>query len=209
MRQGHYCSGAPSSPSRGLARAQHASGWRFSGRRQLRRAGRRRLGVHSPFSRLGGGFSSGGSPDRHPETRRIARARVGRRLRRKGGDCSRTEWRWKIHARSPMHRGRRTTAIRRDGWLVSRLACQLDRARLSAILLLEKGSDEHLAPVGALEGITGLLSQAYRPAFGEVTPSELLARGSALALHPGVHRLRFRKEPAAGAFVKRWILERA
>ena len=89
------------------------------------------------------------------------------------------------------------------------LACQLDRARLSAILLLEKGPDEHLAPVGAIEAIAGLLSQAYRPAFGEVTPSELLARSSALALQPGVHRLRFRKEPAAGAFVKRWILERA
>ncbi len=89
------------------------------------------------------------------------------------------------------------------------LACQLDRASLSALLLLEKGSDEHLAPVGALEGITGLLSQAYRPAFGEVTPSELLARGSALALQPGVHRLRFRKEPVAGAFVKRWMLERS
>jgi len=80
---------------------------------------------------------------------------------------------------------------------------------LVGILLLEKGPDEHLAPVGAPEATAALLSQAYRPSSGAATPSELLARASALALRPGVHRLRFRKEPAAGAFVKRWILERA
>ncbi len=89
------------------------------------------------------------------------------------------------------------------------LASHLNRATLAGILLLEKGPDEHLAPVGAPEATAALLSQAYRPSSGEATPSELLARASALALRPGVHRLRFRKEPAAGAFVKRWILERA
>jgi len=89
------------------------------------------------------------------------------------------------------------------------LASQLNRASLTSILLLEKGPDEHLAPVGAPEATAALLSQAYRPCAGEATPSELLARASALASRPGVHRLRFRKDPAAGAFVKRWILERA
>jgi hypothetical protein len=89
------------------------------------------------------------------------------------------------------------------------LACQRIRASLTAILVLEKGPDEQLAPVGAPEATAALLSQAYRPASGEATPSELLARAGALSLKPGVHRLRFRKQPAAGAFVKRWILERS
>ncbi len=80
------------------------------------------------------------------------------------------------------------------------------RASLGAILLLEKASHEEVCPVDAEEGAAGLLSQVYRPGPGEISRAELLSRAGALAVKPGVRRLRFRKELAAGAFVKRWLL---
>ncbi len=81
------------------------------------------------------------------------------------------------------------------------------RASLRGLLVLEKAAEEQIAPVAAAAGAAALLSQAYRPGPGEISAAELLSRASALALKPGVHRLRFRKEPAVAAFVKRWLLE--
>jgi hypothetical protein len=89
------------------------------------------------------------------------------------------------------------------------LAARRLRASLVAILVLEKASCEEVAQVEPAEGAAALLAQAYRPGPGETTPAELLSRASALAKRPGVHRLRFQKDLAAGAFVKRWVLEQA
>jgi hypothetical protein len=87
------------------------------------------------------------------------------------------------------------------------MASQLDRSPLAAILVLEKGGSEQIAPIEARKATAEILSQAYRPPAGEASQAELLARATALALNPGIHRLTFRNDPAAGAFVKRWILE--
>jgi len=86
------------------------------------------------------------------------------------------------------------------------MASELDRSLLAAIVILEKGGGEQIAPVGAAEATAAILSQAYRPPAGQSSQAELLSRATALALKPGIHRLTFRKDAAAGAFVKRWIL---
>jgi hypothetical protein len=79
-------------------------------------------------------------------------------------------------------------------------------AKLVGIFALQKGESEQLTGLQAAEGAALLLAQAYRPPPGEAAAPALLARASALALHPAAHRLTFRKHEAAGPFVKRWVL---
>ena len=83
---------------------------------------------------------------------------------------------------------------------------EVTSARLFGILALEKGDAERLTSLDAAEGAAVILAQAYRPPPGESSAVALLGRASALALHPTVHRLTFRKQEEAGPFVKRWVL---
>lgn len=78
---------------------------------------------------------------------------------------------------------------------------------LAAIVVLEKASFEDVRPVNPVEGAAALLAQVYRPRPEEATRNQLLSRAAALAARPGIHRLAFRKDPAVGAFLQRWLGE--
>jgi hypothetical protein len=83
----------------------------------------------------------------------------------------------------------------------------LESASVAGILILEKGTREEIAPVSSAEATAALLSHAYRPCRSEMTQASLLSRARDLASRTRVYRLTFRNDAAAGAFVKRWVLE--
>ncbi|MCP3144283.1 potassium transporter TrkH [Pyxidicoccus xibeiensis] len=85
------------------------------------------------------------------------------------------------------------------------LPSALPRARLAALLLLEKGDAERLALVPAREALAALAGQVFRPLLGEVTPADVLQRLSALLERTAARKLTFRKDPAVAGFVEEWV----
>jgi len=79
--------------------------------------------------------------------------------------------------------------------------------KLKSLLLLEKGSNEALAPVAAPAALAELLPQMFWFASGEGSLPEQKRRLFSVVDTVGVQRLTFRKDPAVGTFLKQWLLE--
>lgn len=79
------------------------------------------------------------------------------------------------------------------------------RFRLAALLLLSKGSEERIDAPGPREVIQTVMSQAFTPEGAELTRAEALARVTAALSNARTGRLTFRKDPAAGIFVREWL----
>src|SRR5262249_12557939 len=66
---------------------------------------------------------------------------------------------------------------------------------------LEKGNDEHLAPLSATDGVQAVLAQVYRLPSREMEPAVLLTRGASLAMGPpALQRVTFRRHSDAGRY---------
>jgi hypothetical protein len=79
------------------------------------------------------------------------------------------------------------------------------RARLAAVLLLEKGHEERLEGVAAQEAIPAMMAQVFRPLPGEASPGEVLQRLVRITGAVAVRRFIFRKDAAAAGFVRDWL----
>jgi len=79
-------------------------------------------------------------------------------------------------------------------------------AQARRIVWLEKGEAEHLERLPRAKAVAMILSQAYRPAPGEVTVEVLLDRAARVAATGEPHRFVFRKHPDCGQFLKRYLL---
>jgi hypothetical protein len=85
------------------------------------------------------------------------------------------------------------------------LPSSLARARLAAVLLLEKGSEERLEEVSAEEAIAALMGQVFRPLPGEASPGDILQRLARITEHVPLRRFVFRKHEAAAGFIRGWL----
>lgn len=79
------------------------------------------------------------------------------------------------------------------------------RARLAAVLLLQKGSEERMEEVSSQEAIPALMGQVFRPLPGEASPGDILQRLARITAHVPLRRFTFRKHEAAAGFVKGWL----
>lgn len=79
------------------------------------------------------------------------------------------------------------------------------RARLAAVLLLHKGSEERLEEVAPQEALTAMLGQVFRPLPGEASPREVLQRLARIVEQTTLRRFVFRKHEAAAGFVRDWL----
>jgi hypothetical protein len=85
------------------------------------------------------------------------------------------------------------------------LPSSLARARLVAVLLLQKGPEERMEEVSAQEAITALMGQVFRPLPGEASPGDVLQRLARIIEPVVLRRFVFRKDEAAAGFVREWL----
>ncbi len=85
------------------------------------------------------------------------------------------------------------------------LPSSLARARLVAVLLLDKGPEERMDAVAPQEAIAALMGQVFRPLPGEASPGEILQRLARITEHVALRRFVFRKHEAAADFVRGWL----
>jgi hypothetical protein len=85
------------------------------------------------------------------------------------------------------------------------LPSTLARARLAAVLLLEKGPEERMEEVAPREAISALMGQVFRPLPGEASSGDILQRMARIAEAVAVRRFVFRKHVAAAGFVREWL----
>jgi hypothetical protein len=82
-------------------------------------------------------------------------------------------------------------------------------AKLKSLLLLEKGDHEELKPVAPGDALSELLPQLYAPMPGVAPRGEAVRRVMEIADKAGVQRLTFRKDPAVGTFLQKWVAPNA
>jgi hypothetical protein len=85
------------------------------------------------------------------------------------------------------------------------LPSSLARARLAAVLLLDKGPEERMDVASPQEAITALMGQVFRPLPGEASPGDILQRLARIIEHVPLRRFVFRKHEAAADFVRGWL----
>jgi hypothetical protein len=85
------------------------------------------------------------------------------------------------------------------------LPSSLARARLVAVLLLQKGPEERMEEVSAQEAIAALMGQVFRPLPGEASPGDILQRLARIIEPVALRRFVFRKDEAAAGFVREWL----
>jgi hypothetical protein len=85
------------------------------------------------------------------------------------------------------------------------LPSSLARARLVAVLLLQKGPEERMEELSAQEAIAALMGQVFRPLPGEASPGDILQRLARIIEPVMLRRFVFRKDEAAAGFVREWL----
>jgi hypothetical protein len=82
------------------------------------------------------------------------------------------------------------------------------KARAIALLALKHANSELLEPISGPDVASLVVSQAYRFAQGELSPSALLQRVAAIVESMDAYRLSFRADPAVGPFLRQWMSRR-
>jgi len=89
----------------------------------------------------------------------------------------------------------------------ARMGGECSKAPLRALVTLRKGMMEAIQRLPGVQAEACVLQETYRPPPGEGTAVALIRRVAELLSGSGGWQLTFRKDAAAGVFVRDWIHE--